>query len=105
MKVYIHLLIAWNAIWLGNHRRRIPTSFFVADVTDDDEQNIHKNEYDLKNYFPKQQTESSPKPLILSRPSSNCFLLSLENIQLLCQSDRCTVLGPDDSAVRRDEIQ
>ena len=48
IKVYIHLLIAWNAIWLGNHRRRIPTSFFVADVTDDDEQNIHKYEYDLK---------------------------------------------------------
>ena len=48
---YIHLLIAWNAIWLGNHGRRIPTSFFVADVTDNDEQNIHKYEYDLKNEF------------------------------------------------------
>jgi hypothetical protein len=38
-------------------------------------------------------------PLILSRPSSNCYILSLEHVRLLCRKDRCMILGTEDKAV------
>ncbi len=38
-------------------------------------------------------------PVILSRPSSNCFLLHLDSIKLLCLRESCMVLHPEDGAV------
>lgn len=39
-------------------------------------------------------------PLILARPSSHCFLLSLEHIRLFCQKDRCLILSPEEIPVQ-----
>ncbi len=38
-------------------------------------------------------------PVILSRPSSNCFLLHLDSIKLLCLRDSCLLLHSDDAVV------
>ena len=38
-------------------------------------------------------------PAILSRPSSNCFLLNLDALKVLCEPERCLILHPDDGIV------
>ena len=37
-------------------------------------------------------------PAILPRPSSQCFILDIENIKLLCFSEKCLILNPEDRA-------
>ena len=47
-----------------------------------------------------QPPHSDSLPQILSRPSSDCFILSLEHVRLLCQKEKCIVLGTEDDAVK-----
>lgn len=35
-----------------------------------------------------------------SRPSSRCFLFEMEHIKLVCFSDKCLILNPDDKATQ-----
>ena len=35
-------------------------------------------------------------PAILPRPSSDCFILEMENIKLLCFSERCFMINPEE---------
>ena len=35
-------------------------------------------------------------PAILPRPSSDCFILELENIKLLCFSQKCLIINPEE---------
>ena len=37
---------------------------------------------------------------IMSRPSSRCFLFEMEHIKLVCFSDKCLILNPDDKATQ-----
>ena len=34
----------------------------------------------------------------MTRPSSRCFLFEMEHIKLVCFSDKCLILNPDDKA-------
>ncbi len=44
-------------------------------------------------------TDSNPA-VIITRPSSNSFLLSLEHMRLLCRKDVVTILNPEDSSIQ-----
>ena len=55
---------------------------------------------DLRMFFRPRHLIRQSLPVILVRPSSECFLVSLRHIQLLCRTDRCLILHPDDPAVR-----
>ena len=37
-------------------------------------------------------------PAIMPRPSSQCFILEMENIKLLCFSEKCLIINPEDRA-------
>jgi len=39
-------------------------------------------------------TTASRKPTLLPRPASECYILDIEHIRLLCYSDRCLILDP-----------
>jgi len=39
-------------------------------------------------------------PSLLPRPSSRCFLFEMEHIKLVCFSDKCLILNPDDKATQ-----
>ena len=39
-------------------------------------------------------------PAILPRPSSQCFILDIENIKLLCFSEKCLIINPEDRATQ-----
>lgn len=39
-------------------------------------------------------------PALLPRPSSQCFIFEMEHIKLLCFSDKCLILNPDDKATQ-----
>ena len=34
-------------------------------------------------------------PALLPRPSSNCYILEMEHIKLICLSGKCLILNPD----------
>ncbi len=53
---------------------------------------------DFRLFF--QPSYADTLPVILSRPSSHCFILSLEHVRLLCRKDGCIVLGTDNDAVK-----
>ena len=38
---------------------------------------------------------ASRHPALLPRPSSNCYILEMEHIKLICLSDKCLILNPD----------
>ena len=50
----------------------------------------------LHNHYPNDNTKYKV-PSILPRIAANCFLLELEHIKLLCQSDKCIVMHPNQS--------
>ena len=39
-------------------------------------------------------------PAILPRPSSKCFILEMENIKLLCFSEKCLIINPEERATQ-----
>ncbi len=39
-------------------------------------------------------------PSVLARPSSNCFLLHLDSLRLLCLRDKCMVMEPNNALVQ-----
>ena len=39
-------------------------------------------------------------PAILPRPSSKCFILEMENIKLLCFSEKCLTINPEERATQ-----
>jgi len=43
-------------------------------------------------------TDTARHPYILPRPSSHCFLFAMEHIKLVCFSDKCLILNPDEKA-------
>ncbi|CAB4055934.1 MRS2 [Lepeophtheirus salmonis] len=48
----------------------------------------------------KKHSNRGELPSILVRPSSNCYLLDIHHIKLLCRPDKCYILDPDNLAVR-----
>ena len=34
-------------------------------------------------------------PALLPRPSSNCYILEMEHIKLICLAEKCIILNPD----------
>jgi len=40
------------------------------------------------------------RPALLPRPSSQCFILEMEHIRLICFSDKCIILNPEDKATQ-----
>jgi len=45
-------------------------------------------------------TSKARHPSLLPRPSSRCFLFEMEHIKLVCFSDKCLILNPDDKATQ-----
>ena len=39
-------------------------------------------------------------PAIMPRPSSKCFILEMENIKLLCFSEKCLIINPEERATQ-----
>jgi len=40
-------------------------------------------------------------PVLLPRPSSSCYIFEMEQIKLLCFSDRCLIMNPEDKSNRK----
>jgi len=56
---------------------------------------------DLRMIIKSSQTLSKARhPALLPRPSSQCYIFEMEHIKLLCFSDKCLVLNPDDKATQ-----
>ena len=56
---------------------------------------------DLRMIIKSSQTLGKARhPALLPRPSSQCYIFEMEHIKLLCFSDKCLVLNPDDKATQ-----
>ena len=56
---------------------------------------------DLRMIIKSSQTLCKARhPALLPRPSSQCYIFEMEHIKLLCFSDKCLVLNPDDKATQ-----
>ena len=54
---------------------------------------------DLKIFF-RSNLEAAASTCVMPRPKAKCFLLELEHIKLICLSDKCLVLHPDQPVIR-----
>lgn len=54
---------------------------------------------DMRMFFSDRHQGNLP-PMILSRPSSQCYLLNLDHIKLLCQKHRCLIMHPEENSVK-----
>lgn len=50
---------------------------------------------DLRRIFARNFVQTS-YPIILPRPESNCYLLDLTDLKLLCHKDECLIFYPDE---------
>ena len=54
---------------------------------------------DLKIFF-RSNLEAAASTCVMPRPKAKCFLLELEHIKLICLSNKCLVLHPEQPVVR-----
>jgi len=58
------------------------------------------NVRDMRMILKLAEIRKSRQPSLLLRPSSKCFIFDVENIQLLCSSDKCLIFNPVDKATQ-----
>ena len=44
----------------------------------------------------KSTTSRSRHPVVMPRPSSRCYIFEMETIRLICFSEKCLILTPED---------
>ena len=46
------------------------------------------------------EVRKTKQPSLLLRPSSKCFIFDVQNIQILCSSEKCLIFNPNDKATQ-----